>query len=454
MRIRGRAGRRTSRLGRWLILAALAALGGTGCLTPYLGRNQEPAPKPSRGPGPDLSPTAIIVPPEGDPDEKLISPGSAIETWVVHTRACEQRLNTNPWPSLTVARLDERGGPLHGSEPTELMNQMNGRPVVILIHGNGYAYRDAIEEGIKVRSQLEALGGLTPDALFVIFDWPSERSLRDIIVDLNEKARRSQVASYHLARILQSAPFQSRLCLIGQSDGGRIVLTTTHLLSGAELPRFLREPSAQLMTGRRDLRIRCVALDAAAAHDWFVPNGRLGQAVPTCEALLNLPNRRDYALAVYTFGRYTGNGGALGRVGFSWLDRRRLGPLMGKVEEIDHHRDSGIKHTSFPQALTYPVVSRRIAAYTSWGDIEAGRVANPSGHHRHARSDGAELKGGEQAASPPFVTPVETIPIDPAGSEPAEVLTPAPAAAAPDAAPVEASPPPPSPTLPGPFTTP
>ncbi|WP_435019021.1 alpha/beta hydrolase [Tundrisphaera sp. TA3] len=389
-----------ARPGFWAFFALVAMLCGPGCLTPYLARAPQAKPQPKPwGKGPDLSGRLIVDSPRNDTDPDLQSPGTSIETWVVHTRACEQILGTNPWTGLTVARLDEHGGPLHGAEPEELLQQMAGRPVVILIHGNGYGYRDAIKEGIEVRAKLEAKGGFAPDSLFVIFDWPSERSLKDIIVDLNEKARRSRVAGYHLARILQASPPESRICLMGQSDGGRIVLTTTHLLSGAELPRFLREPSCQLSSGRRDLRIRCIALDAAAAHDWLDPGHRLQQTLPTCEALLNLPNRRDYALAVYTFGRYTGNGGAIGRVGLTWLDRHRLGPLADKVEEIDHFKLSGMAHTLFTQALDFPVVSDRIAAYTSWGDIEAGRLGE--GRLRKVRQAPANVPQAAAMSLPP-----------------------------------------------------
>jgi esterase/lipase superfamily enzyme len=133
--------------------------------------------------------------------------------------------------------------------------------------------------------------------VFVVFDWPSERVLPNLILDLNEKARRSRVASYHLARFLQTAPSGSRICLLGQSDGGRIVLTTLHLLSGAPLAAFWSEPEVQLSSGRTDLRLRAVVLDAAAGHHWLNPGERLHQALPVCESLLNLRNCGDYALA-------------------------------------------------------------------------------------------------------------------------------------------------------------
>jgi esterase/lipase superfamily enzyme len=294
---------------------------------------------------------------------------SVVETWVVHTRACEQKIGADPWSSITIGRIEGLDDPIRGSDPETLLERMAGRPVVILIHGYGYIYRDAIEEAVKVRAELEAIGGLTPESLFIVFDWPSERGLSDFYADLNDKARRARVASYHLARFLQEAPPGSRVCLFGQSDGGRIALTTMHFLSGAVLGAFWSEPPVQLSSGRPDLRFRSVILAAAAGHHWLDPGERLDQALPACEALFNIRNSHDYALAFYVFGVYTGFRGALGRVGLDSHDFRRLGPLADRVEQVDVNPELGISHTTFSDALEIPDVGERIARYTSWSDL-------------------------------------------------------------------------------------
>ena len=195
-------------------------------------------------------------------------PGSAVETWEIDTRACEQEMGTSPWACLAVRRYDGSGGSAR-VDPSALLASMAGRPVVILVHGNGYDDPDSDEEAITIRDRLAGLGGLPEGTLFVIFDWPSERSLRALVRDLGEKARRSRVAAYHLARFLEASPEGSTVCLMGQSYGGRIALTTMHLLAGSELRAFFGEPGAQLDSARPDLRLRCVALEAAAGHHWL-----------------------------------------------------------------------------------------------------------------------------------------------------------------------------------------
>ena len=300
--------------------------------------------------------------------------GSAgsVEIWEVDTRRTEQVMGSSPWTGMEVNRLDEASWTLVRSEPSALFASLASRPAVFLVHGNGYDDEEAITEALQVRGQLAALGGLPEGFLFVVFDWPSERVRRSLVPDLNEKARRSRIAGYHLARFLEATPPGSTICLMGQSDGGRVALTALHLLSGAGLPRFGNEPGARLRTARPDLRLRCVALEAAAGHHWLDPGERLGGALTECEALLNLSNDRDFALAVFVLGAYTGQKAPLGEVGLTKRDRRRLGPLADRVEDIDHHAWSGRAHTLFTQALTFPDVAHRIAAYTSFADVSDG----------------------------------------------------------------------------------
>jgi hypothetical protein len=373
MRVNGQ-GRRSVRilLTPWIIAIACAS----GCYSPQA--RDKGGSSPALIVSSDLPPSAqivtqplgtvVVASPRGQRASTLAETRSSVETWIVHTRACEQKLGSDPWESIAIGRLDELGGPLHGADPEALLTRMTERPSVFFVHGNGYTFRDAVDEAVKIRAVLEANGGLPPQTVFIVFDWPSERVLPDLIMDLNEKARRSRVAGYHFARFLQTTPPSSRICLLGQSDGGRIVLTTLHLLSGAPLRAFWSEPEVQLSSGRPDLRLRAVVLEAAAGHHWMNPGQRLDQALPNCDALLNLRNCADYALAGYIFGVYTGLRPALGQVGFLASDLKKLGPLSDRVRQINLYPTVGFSHTTFPQALEVPGIAQRIAMYTSWKD--------------------------------------------------------------------------------------
>jgi hypothetical protein len=140
-------------------------------------------------------------------------------------------------------------------------------------------------------------------------------------------------------------------------------------MSGAVLPGIFAEPPAQLSAGRPDLRFRCVIVDAAAGHHWLNPGERLDQALPSCEALFNIHNSGDAALAWFIFGRFTGLRPAIGMVGLTAHDMKALGSLTERVEQIDLRPRVGFSHTSMPQALGFSDVAQRGARYTSWGEL-------------------------------------------------------------------------------------
>src|SRR3954471_19714558 len=167
---------------------------------------------------------------------------------------------------------------------------------------------------------------LTPDVVVVAFDWPSQRVHRLDVRDINEKGRRAYVAAYHLARFVQAFPPRSRICLLGQSYGGRVVTSALHLLGGGRLNSQSNDPPVPLPTLRSDLSLRAVVIAGAADRHWLDPGERLDRALVACEAFLNLYNRRDEALRLYPFLIRSGHHRALGRVGLRASDLRRLGP--------------------------------------------------------------------------------------------------------------------------------
>ncbi|WZO98351.1 alpha/beta hydrolase [Isosphaeraceae bacterium EP7] len=340
----------------------------------------------------------LEVPRLKGPDD--VAPGKAgaestgVETWMVHTRASEQTTHSDFWRTMDVSQIDPAGGAPKPAPARTLLNLMAGRTVVILVHGNNYSYEASTREALRVRDELAGGGGFTSDALFLIFDWPSERLRPGLVGDLNEKARRSRIAGSHLAMFLREAPPETKVCLMGQSDGGRVVLTTLHLLSGAELPKFLKEPAIQLESGRSDLHMRVVTLEAAVGHHWMNPGERLQHAVGMTEGWLNLFNRFDYALAVYGLGQYTGVRSALGRSGLRPDDLRKLGDQTCLIEQMELHSIGGLRHLIYVEALSDPEVLQRVTRYTSWAPVPVdpgGKPSQPSGGSVDSGGPGSDL---------------------------------------------------------------
>ena len=82
----------------------------------------------------------------------------------------------------------------------------------------------------------------------IAFDWPSQRIYRNDTRDINEKGRRAFVAAYHLARFIQAFPPESRICVLGQSYGGRVVPSALHLMGGGGLNSQDHDPPVRTPT--------------------------------------------------------------------------------------------------------------------------------------------------------------------------------------------------------------
>jgi len=290
------------------------------------------------------------------------TPQSPGDFYVVRTFDCPQQMGTDPWPCQQLLYLAPDNTFVEG-DWRHLLDQARFRPVLFIVHGNLNAGNYAVEEALLMKTWMHRLGALPPDALVVVFDWPSQRVRANPIRDINEKCLRAFVAGYHLARVLEAFPAGSRICLLGQSYGGRVIPAALHLWSGAEMTSHADQPRVRLKGPRPPLHLRAILIEAASDHHWLNPGETFGQALASAEGLLNLYNSQDRVLFFYPL-LYTGDGGrALGRVGLLPLDRTRLGPLITKYEQFDVSPWLHRKHTMLG-TVTHPEVARRIARYT------------------------------------------------------------------------------------------
>jgi len=247
------------------------------------------------------------------------------------------------------------------------MAAVAGRPVLIQVQGSLTTPDSAFGGLLWTHSWLERHRSLPADAVVIAFDWPSQRIYGEDIRDINEKGRRAFVAAYHLAVFVSAFPPASRVCLLGQSYGGRVVPSALHVLGGGELHGRKHEPAARLAATRPDLRVRAVVIGAASDRNWLDPGERLDRALHGSEAFLNLYNHKDEALLLYPSLVRSDHHKALGRVGLSNADFRRLGPLAARYQEHDVHQVLGPEHTLL-DAVANPEIARRIAPYTFAAD--------------------------------------------------------------------------------------
>lgn len=296
--------------------------------------------------------------------------------WIVQTRDCPQVMGSDPWPCLKVLHFDARGN-LVERPAAEMFAQTVGRPVFVQVQGSLTTADIALGGLMWSHSWLQYHRALTPDAVVIAFDWPSERIYKHDERDINEKGRRAYVAGYHLARFVQGFPPGSRVCLLGQSFGGRVVPSALHLLGGGRLNSQDHDLPVGLPGLRPDLHLRAVAIAGASDHQWLDPGERLDRALYACEAFLNLYNRRDEALLLYAGLRRSGHHRALGRIGLTNRDFRRLGPVAARYEEHDLDELLGNQHTLL-DAVANPQIARWIAPY-AWAPDPGPAPPMPEG---------------------------------------------------------------------------
>jgi hypothetical protein len=281
--------------------------------------------------------------------------------WIVSTRDCPQEMGTDPWPKLKVLHFNERGE-LEERRPEELFAQTVGRPVLIQVQGSLTTPDIALGGLMWTHTWLQGHRALPPDAVIIAFDWPSQRVYRNDVLDINEKGRRAYVAAFHLARFVLGFPESSRVCLLGQSYGGRVVPGALHLLGGGSLNSQSRDPKVCLPTTRPDLNLNGIIIAGASDRTWLDPGQRYDRTLAASGRFLNLYNRRDESLLLYPFLLRSDHHRALGRLGLSNRDFARLGPLVARYEEHDIHDILGVEH-SLLDAVANPQVGRWIAPY-------------------------------------------------------------------------------------------
>ena len=220
-------------------------------------------------------------------------PSRVVETWVVHTRACEQVDGVEaPGPASRSAGSTSRpGGPAPRHRTRRAPDPSLGGPTHRHPEPRQWITTiSTVAQGSAPdpRPSSRRLGGLARrETLFVVFDWPSERTLR-VAGPWTSTRRRGDPGSRAITSLgsSRSSPAGSTICLMGQSDGGRVTLTTLHLLSGAEL----RLGSCPSRPGQARPRAgptsgsAAVVLEAAVGHQLAQPRPSGWKAGPSHDA--------------------------------------------------------------------------------------------------------------------------------------------------------------------------
>lgn len=256
--------------------------------------------------------------------------------WIVNVRSCQTNGCNKACPCQFGYEWADCCGNRGGSDVEGFRKWLiPGVPVCVMVHGSFVP-----EESVYTdcRGTFMWLRGAAPQRKLqmVFLSWPSDGILTSVSdqaltsplpgIDVAVLGRRAERNGILLARLIQTLPPESPVCLIGHSHGARIVSSALDLLGGGTQRGVRLNPARQ--------RVRTILAAAAIDHDWFVPGQRYDHSLNATECLLNLRCHEDWALRYYPL-REPFSPHALGRGGFTDRDLQQLGPEAQRLWELD-----------------------------------------------------------------------------------------------------------------------
>ncbi len=242
-------------------------------------------------------------------------------------------------------------------------SMLPGIPICVMIHGSFVTEETVAHDSCQTFRWLRQAAPERP--LQVVFiSWPSDgiftldpavaASSLFPTVDVGILGRRAELNGCRIARLVQSFPPESPICLLGHSHGARMVSSAMHFLGGGELHgiRVCDGPSH---------RVRGILAAAAIDHDWLAPGQRYDRALCGAECVLNLQSKFDWALSIYPLRRPFSRR-ALGQAGFTSKDRRLLGARSQQVANFDVSDSLGVGHI-WPCYYERPEIAAAIAPW-------------------------------------------------------------------------------------------
>lgn len=311
------------------------------------------------------------VSPTGPGFPELVVPENvscSAEYWIVSSRQCCQRHQTRcPRGSLDYFAADAQSRLSRLTEPAFLSGLRYDVPILFIVHGDLTSFPDVRKAAPSIVKWIRN-GSPGQPVQIVFYTWPSDdKNLPLPQLDVSARGERAEFNGCYLAKLISQFPTQARVSFFGHSFGTRVVAGALQLMAGGTLPgcNFRYRP--------KDVRsYRAVFAAAAIDRNWLNPGQRYGRALTVTEWFLNLKNGADFVINLYPFRSLFGRQ-ALGRVGFSPTDRRRMGPLSSRVYEWDVTMGIGAGH-GWSFYYSRPDIGRVIAPYLVFAQASPHRI--------------------------------------------------------------------------------
>ena len=166
---------------------------------------------------------------------------------------------------------------------------------VVWVHGDHMGACEAFETGRQIYQELVRSVENPEPIRFIIWSWPSAKTLSRPVQDARLKAARIPAAAVRLAGLLETIPANSRVSLIGFSFGVRVISATLQLLAGGDLDDYKLHEALANKREKYRVAFFASAIDSGALQ----PGRRFGKAIGEMKSLLLLNNYCDWVLKRY-----------------------------------------------------------------------------------------------------------------------------------------------------------
>ena len=303
-------------------------------------------------------------------DDFLKPPGRGVcrDTWIVSSRdamqienCCEifrnysatDRCFRAPACQLAVFHRTANGC-LQRRSLTDLKTAMvPGRPTVVFIHGSFISFDFFAEQSPRTARYFECGAGQPLNVIF--FTWPSDGALPTCAAAVRDRERRARTNSFYVAELLHYLPEAQAgapLVLASHSHGGEMVSATLHLLGGGHV-------AGRHLACRAPVHPRSLMFAPAMDANDYNPGQAFDRALRMTPCMTIIYSRRDIATKVYPLRRLFSTR-AMGHTGLTPRNAARVGPLAGRVRNLDVTPNIGCQHV-WSAYLEHPEIIRAVS---------------------------------------------------------------------------------------------
>lgn len=232
-----------------------------------------------------------------------------------------------------------------------------GLPTVVFAHGNKVSWCETRSRGLYAYGRLVRCACDERPLRFLIWSWCADE-IKGPLKDFRVKAARTAPVGKQLAYVLNQAPADARLGLLGYSYGARVSSGALHELGAGVLDGPPRS-------------VRAFYLAAAFDAHWLGRGQRHGAAMDVTEQLVLTTNRRDPAMKYFGLLGRNYDPQAMGYSGPTCLDRERA----QRVRLINVTNSVGRSH-DLCDYVAAPGVMRRAWSLLTYADQADAQLAS------------------------------------------------------------------------------